>query len=157
MKLNFPRLLVSIFMCQLAGIIGSIATYPSIPGWYASLDKPWFTPPNWVFGPVWITLFTLMGVSLYMVWDKGLKKEETRTAIKVFGAQLSLNALWSILFFGLRNPLLAFIEILPLWISIAISMLLFYRISRPAGILLVPYLAWVSLASMLNYYMWILN
>ena len=154
-KLNFPRLLVSIFACQLAGILGSIATYPNIPTWYASLNKPWFTPPNWVFGPVWITLFTLMGISLYLVWDKGAGKN--RTALAVFGAQLALNALWSFLFFGLRNPLLGLIEIIPLWIAIAASVALFYRISRPAGFVLLPYLAWVTLASMLNYYVWLLN
>ena len=90
-----------------------------------------------------------------MVWEK--KRREVRTALSVFGVQLALNALWSILFFGLRNPMLAFAGIIPLWITIALSMLMFYRISRPAGLLLVPYLAWVSVATLLNYYVWILN
>jgi len=157
MIMKWIKLIASIIICQLAGIIGSIFTAPSIPTWYATLQKPFFTPPSWVFAPVWITLFLLMGISLYLIWEKGLGIKNVRIAVSIFGAQLILNTVWSFLFFGLQNPFLAFIEILILWIFILASIILFYRISKKAGIILVPYIVWVTIATALNYSVWILN
>lgn len=156
-KKTFFRLIASIMLCQFAGIIGSVFTMPAIGGWYSTIQKPFFTPPNWVFAPVWTTLFLLMGISLFLVWEKGLVEKKSQVAVGVFGFQLVLNVLWSVLFFGLQNPFLAFIEIVFLWLSILATIILFYRISKKAGILLIPYLLWVCLATFLNYSVWILN
>ena len=155
MDKRVTRLIAAILICQLAGIIGSVFTTPSIPTWYAGINKPDFTPPNRLFAPVWTTLFLLMGISLYWIWEKGLKKN--KLAVYVFSAQLILNIIWSLLFFGLQNPYLAFIEIIILWIAILTTIILFYRISKKAGIMLIPYLVWVSIAAFLNYSVWVLN
>ncbi len=157
MKVNFVRLIVSIIICQLAGIIGSFFTAPNIPTWYAAVNKPWFNPPNWVFAPVWTTLFVLMGISLYLIWEKGIEKKDVRMAVAVFGIQLLFNIIWSVLFFGFQNPMLAFVEIIILWLSILATIVLFYKLSKPAALMLVPYIAWVTFAAVLNYYIWILN
>ena len=151
------KLIASIVICQLAGIIGSIFTSPAISTWYAGLQRPELSPPNWVFGPVWITLYTLMGISLFLVWDKGLKKKQSKTAVSIFGVQLFLNAAWSFLFFGLKSPVLAFFEILILLAAIIITTVLFYRISKTSAYLLIPYVAWVFVATILNYSIWMLN
>ena len=153
--MDWKKLIISLFICQLAGIIGSIFTSPSIPVWYASLAKPTFTPPSWLFAPAWITLYFLMGLSLYLVWTKGLQKN--KIPVYVFGFQLALNSLWSILFFGLQNPAAAFIEIIILWFAILASIILFYKVDKRAAYLLVPYIAWVTFASLLNYSIWMLN
>jgi benzodiazapine receptor len=157
MKIDFKKLVASIVLCQLAGIVGSVFTFTAIGSWYANLAKPELNPPNWVFGPVWTTLFLLMGIALYLVWEKGLSKKENKLAVKVFGLQLGLNVLWSILFFGLKNPFFAFVEIIFLWLAIAASAVLFWRISKTAGVLLVPYLLWVSFAAYLNFMVFVLN
>jgi benzodiazapine receptor len=154
---RIARLVISILVCQMAGLIGSIFTMPSIPTWYASLAKPWFSPPNWLFGPVWITLYLLMGISLYLVWDRGLEKRGVKKALSVFGIQLVLNALWSFLFFGLLSPILGLVCIVMLWFAILASIILFYRIDRRAGIILLPYIIWVTIATLLNLYIWLLN
>ncbi len=154
---SLPRLVSAIAVCQLAGIIGSVFTVSSIPTWYAGLEKPFFAPPNWLFAPVWLSLYTLMGVSLYLVWSRGVDDRSVRAALSVFGIQLVLNALWSVLFFGLRSPLLGLIEIAALWIAIVATIVLFYRVSRAAGLLLVPYIAWVTIAAVLNGLIWSLN
>jgi len=156
-KLDYPRLILSIVICQLAGVLGSVFTMPAIAEWYATLQKPWFTPPNWLFGPVWISLYTLMGIALYLVWAKGFREKKSKIALGIFTVQLALNALWSFLFFGLRSPLLGLAGIIPLWILIALNIWAFWRIDKRAGYLLVPYIAWVSIATALNYYVWILN
>jgi tryptophan-rich sensory protein len=132
-----------------------VFTTSSIPTWYASLIKPSFNPPNWIFGPVWTTLYLLMGISLYLVWIRGAKKN--RTALIWFGSQLALNSIWSILFFGLKSPLSAFIEIIFLWITILITIIYFYKTSKPAAYLLIPYILWVSFAAVLNISIVILN
>ncbi|MEJ2306479.1 MAG: tryptophan-rich sensory protein [candidate division WOR-3 bacterium] len=147
----------SIIICQLAGIIGSIFTTPAIPTWYANINKPTFRPPNWVFAPVWTTLFLLMGIALFLIWRKGLNEKDIKIAIAVFAFQLVLNTLWSFLFFGLESPFAAFIEIIFLWVAILASIILFFRISRLAGALLIPYILWVSFASILNFSIWRLN
>lgn len=153
------RLIVSIAICQAAGIIGSVFTVSAIPTWYAGISKPAFAPPNWIFAPVWTTLFLLMGIALFLVWERYLEKKgkEEKIAISVFGVQLGLNILWSVLFFGLRSPFLAFIEIIVLWVFIALSIMKFYMISKNAAYLLVPYILWVSFAAFLNYSIWIIN
>ncbi len=153
-KLNYFKLITSIIICKLAGILGSIFTISSVSSWYITLNKPFFNPPSWVFGPVWALLYLLMGISLYIVWNN---KKRTNKAITIFGIQLILNLLWSILFFGIQSPLLAFIEIMFLWFAILLSIIYFYRISRTAAYLLVPYILWVSFAAILNFSIYILN
>lgn len=151
------KLAISIIVCLAAGFIGSIFTNRSIPIWYESLKKPSFNPPAWLFGPVWTALFILMGISLFLIWKIGLNYNGVKTALIVFGIQLILNILWSILCFGLRAPLAAFIEIIILWILILMTILIFYPISKAAALLLLPYILWVSFASVLNFSLWQLN
>jgi len=151
------KLVVSILVCQAAGLVGSLFTSPAISSWYATIQKPSFNPPNWVFAPVWTLLFLLMGVSLYLVWSKGLGDKKTKIAVFIFAFQLLLNILWSILFFGLQSPLYAFIEIIILWLAILFTIISFYKISKPAAYLLLPYILWVSFASILNFSILILN
>jgi benzodiazapine receptor len=151
------KLVVSIIICQLVGFIGSLFTTPSIPTWYATLNKPSFTPPNSTFGPVWTSLFLLMGISAYLIWRKGLQDKNVKIALLIFITQLVLNVLWSILFFGLHSPFPAFIEIIILWLVILVTFVSFMKISNPAGILLLPYLIWVAFAAILNYSLWKLN
>lgn len=157
---NVKIFVLAIILPQLAGVLGSVFTIPSIPTWYARLVKPPLSVPNWVFGPVWTTLFFLMGVSLYLVLSVprgGKIGRKRKQAIIVFGVQLFLNTLWSFLFFGFHNPALAFLEIFVLWVAIAATIVCFYRLSRWAAYLLVPYILWVSFAAYLNYAIWMLN
>ena len=151
------NLIAWVIICLAAGLIGSIFTIPSIPTWFAGLNKPPFSPPNWIFSPVWTTLFILMGISAWLVWEKGISNKEVRSAIMIFAAQLALNMLWSILFFGFKSPLLAFVEIIVLWVLILATILSFYKISKPAAWLLIPYILWVSFASVLNLSIWLIN
>ena len=151
------KLVISIVICQLAGLIGSFFTVPSIPTWYPTLKKPPFTPPNWLFAPVWTTLFLLMGISAFLVWHKGINDRQVRISLSIFGAQLILNILWSVMFFGLKSPLAGFIDISILWLAILFTILNFFKISKTAGILLIPYILWVSLAAALNISIVILN
>lgn len=143
-KFNLGKLLLCILITQGAGIVGSIATASSVKSWYLTdLVKPTFNPPSWVFGPVWTSLFLLMGIALYLVWNK-------KNNLFWFWTQLILNTLWSFLFFGLRSPALAFYEIVILWLAILITIVKFWKINKTASILLWPYLAWVSFALFLN-------
>ena len=151
------KLVVSVLICQFAGVIGSFFTTPSIPTWYATLNKPFFTPPSWLFAPVWITLYTLMGISAFLVWRKGMSHRNVRTASIVFAVQLILNVLWSAVFFGLRSLLGGLIAIVILWIAILFTILNFHKISRTAELLLIPYILWVSIAAALNFSVLILN
>ena len=143
--------------CQLAGILGAIFVSDAIPTWYAGLAKPFLNPPSWVFGPVWTILYAMMGIAAFLVWKQGWKKTTVRTALSLFGIQLVLNAAWSILFFGMRNPAIALVDIAMLWISIVLTIALFSKVSRPAAWMLVPYLCWVSFATYLNAAIWWLN
>lgn len=156
-KINYWKLAISIVVCQLAGFIGSFFTVSSVSTWYLTLNKPFFNPPSWLFGPVWISLYFLMGISLYLIWDEGIKSKQSKGALYIFGAQLILNSLWSILFFGLKSPLFAFIEIIILWIAIILTIKYFYRISKSASYLLIPYVLWVSFAAILNFFIFYLN
>jgi len=154
---NLSALVAFVVLCELAGVIGSIFTISSIPTWYAVLRKPWFTPPNWLFGPIWLTLYFLMGISFYLVFENRRNKAKEKPALWAFGIQLFLNVLWSVLFFGMHCLLYGFIEIVLLWISIAVTIILFFKISKAAAYLLLPYILWVTIAASLNYYVFILN
>ncbi len=152
------KLLVSLIVCQLAGVIGSIFTASSVETWYFAISKPSFTPPDWLFAPVWIFLFLLMGLSLFLVWSHpSAVPKHRRRALIIFGAQLALNAFWSIAFFGLKSPLFGFIVIVILWIMISMTIIRFLKISSLAGWLLIPYILWVSFAGVLNFAIFLLN
>lgn len=151
------KLIGCIAIAETAGIIGSLFTLPSIPTWYAGLTKPALAPPNWIFGPVWTTLFALMGVAAFLVWRKGIDRTDVKVALGIFLGQLVLNTLWSIIFFGFQNPGGAFIEIIFLWVAIIATIIACTKVSKPAAWLLVPYILWVSFAAYLNYSLWILN
>jgi tryptophan-rich sensory protein len=140
----------------LAGFLGSLVTTPAIPTWYATLKKPFFTPPNWIFSPVWISLYMLMGISLFMVWRKR-EHPRFKIALILFLIQLILNVLWSVVFFGLGSPLLGLIDIVLLWIAILLTIQHGLKVSRTAGLLLLPYIIWVSFAVALNFSLWLLN
>jgi len=148
--------IISILIAQSAGIIGSAFTASSVNTWFETLTKPAFNPPSWLFSPVWITLYALMGVAAYLVWRKK-DRAGAKTALAFYGAQLAFNTLWSILFFGFKNPGAAFIEIIILLILIILTQGLFWKIDRWAGALMIPYIAWVSFATFLNYAIWQLN
>ena len=158
MKINNTlKLIIAIVVSELAGIIGSVFTAPSIVGWYTTLVRPALNPPAWVFGPVWTTLFALMGIAAFLVWKKGLERKDVKIALGIFIGQLVLNTLWSIIFFGLHSPAGAFVEIIFLWLAILATIIAFAKISKPAAWLLVPYILWVSFAGYLNFMIWILN
>lgn len=139
-----------VLACLAVGAIGGWATASSVSTWFPTLAKPSFNPPSWVFGPVWTTLYIMMGTAAYLAWRAG-------ASLTLFWVQLGLNLGWSLLFFGLRRPDLAFFEILLLWGFILATLVGFWRVNRTAGYLLVPYLAWVSFASVLNFAIWRLN
>lgn len=153
---NSFKLVIALIISELAGFIGSLFTFPSISTWYAALTKPQLAPPNWIFGPVWTTLFALMGIAAFLVWRRGLNRKGV-IALTIFIIQLILNILWSIIFFSWHNPGLAFIEILIFWLAIIITIFVFARISKTAAWLLAPYILWVTFAAYLNYALWILN
>lgn len=154
---ELPKLFASFFVVFLSAFIGNYFTFPEITSWYVTLTKPLWTPPNWVFGPVWTTLFILMAISLFLVWRQGLERKEVKYAILIFAVQLILNMMWSIVFFGMHSLLGGFAVILILWIAILCNIFAFYIISKPAGLLLIPYIVWVSIASYLNYSVYLLN
>ena len=156
MRVHYFRLIASLVICQLAGIIGSLFTAPAIPDWYASLEKPAFNPPNWIFSPVWICLYLLMGITLYILWQN-LPKREVQVALIYFAIQLGLNILWSVIFFGLKWPMVAFFEIIILWLFILLTMIKSYRVSKATIYLLLPYILWVNFAAVLNFFLWRLN
>ena len=135
----------------MAGIIGSLFTFPAIGSWYEKLNQPSFSPPNWLFGPVWTVLYLMMGVSAYLIWQKGLDNKTVRIALVIFAIQLILNSFWSIIFFGMKNLSFALAEIVILWIFIVLTIIKFYPIDKKAAYLLIPYLLWVSFATFLNY------
>lgn len=151
------KLLTSIAAPQAAGGIGALFTTTGMDGWYRSIEKPSFNPPSWVFGPVWITLYVLMGISAFLVWRKGWSRRGVKPALGVFGAQLAVNTLWSYAFFGRHSIGGALAVIIVLWGLILLTMIEFFRISRSAGILLIPYFLWVSFAAVLNYSIFVLN
>lgn len=156
LKYPWLGLVVSLIVCFAAAGIGGAVTTPKIGTWYTTLAKPNWNPPNWIFGPVWSALYFCMAVAAWLVWWQG-GVEQAALPLGLFAVQLILNVLWSFIFFGLERPGLAFIEVLLLWVAIAVTMLTFWQRSLVAGILFLPYLAWVSFASFLNFTIWRLN
>lgn len=146
-----PVLLVaSVAITEAAGGLGSLFTYESIPTWYATLNKSPITPPNWLFAPMWLSLYFLMGVSLYLVWNAGSGHGHRPLALSLFGIQLALNVLWSLVFFYMHSILFGAVEIVFLWYFILASIIEFRPISRVSSYLLFPYIAWVTIATILN-------
>ena len=177
---NLVKFFISIIICELVGVVGAIFTTPEINGWYKGLNKPFFNPPSWIFGPVWTTIFVLMGISLYLVWIKKWMPQnkinfigkkpwnklsqkllfgswQKANIIIIFWTQIILNVLWSVIFFGLHSPGAAFFELSMLWFAILFLIINFYRVSKTAAWLLLPYILWVSFAGVLNFFIWILN
>jgi len=151
------KLVISIAVPLVVGGLSGFATARGVATWYPTLIKPSFNPPAWIFGPVWTLLYIMMGVAAFLVWRHGFATEGVKLALAVFAVQLFLNGLWSILFFGMHAPGWALIEIGLLWLAIVMTIVLFWRVSPTAGMLLVPYWAWVSFASVLNASLWWLN
>ncbi|MCZ8089505.1 TspO/MBR family protein [Flavobacterium sp.] len=152
------RIATVILTCLAVGYISSIVIRENIPTWYADLNKPFFNPPNWIFAPVWTLLYVMMGFAAGRVWNKiDTDEKNVKKAFLFFIIQLALNALWSYLFFGLRNPMLASFEIILLWLMIYETYLQFKKLDKISGYLLLPYLAWVSFATVLTFSIWYLN
>lgn len=153
------KLLIFVLCILLPILIGGIGGYftaESIPTWYASLNKPWFNPPNWIFGPVWTILYILMGFASYVVYIS-YQSIHRKTSLIYYGIQLFLNLLWSIIFFYFKNPSLALFEIILLWIFINFTIISFSKVNKKAAYLLLPYIIWVSFAAILNLYIVLLN
>ena len=157
MKKRIIYITLSVLVCLAIGFLASIATQSSVNDWYVTLNKPSFTPPNCLFAPVWTALYIMMGVAAGIVWSKGYHHIWVKTALYHFVFQLLLNALWSIVFFGLKNPLGGMVVILVLLTMIILTIKWFRVISKPAALLMVPYVLWVAFASALNYKIWELN
>jgi tryptophan-rich sensory protein len=151
------RFLICIVVPLLVGGLSGIATARGVREWYPSLVKPAFNPPAWIFGPMWTLLYVMMGVAAFLVWQQGWSVRTVRLALALFAWQLILNGLWSILFFGMQSPGLAFVEIILLWLSILATVVVFWRVTGVAGMLLLPYAAWVTFAAVLNGSLWVLN
>lgn len=157
MKKKFTYILIATSVCLAIGFLSSFATQSSVNDWYLTLNKPSFNPPSWIFAPVWTVLYIMMGVAAGLVWAKGFYHVWVKTALYHFGFQLLFNALWSIVFFGFKNPFWALLVILTLLILILFTIKWFKVVSRPAAYLLIPYLLWVCFATVLNYKIWELN
>jgi tryptophan-rich sensory protein len=151
------KLLVALVVCQAAALIGSLFTTPSLNNWYLYINKPFFTPPGWLIGSVWAVLYVLMGVALFIIWINNNKFKKVVAATLVFAVQLALNILWSIIFFGLHSIGGALVCIVALWIAILYTIIKFNKISELAGLLMIPYLLWVSFASVLNLAIFFMN
>lgn len=152
------KILVMVVTCLAIGYLSSIVTQSSVDTWYTTINKPSFTPPNWAFPVAWTTLYIFMGVAAGLVWSRiEVETETVRKGLTYFAIQLALNALWSYLFFGLKNPLLALVEIVLLWLMIYETYAQFKKVSRYAGFLFIPYLAWVTYALALNASIWWMN
>lgn len=155
---KFVKIAIALIVCLLVGYSASVVTRPSVESWYPTLIKPIFNPSNWIFMPMWTFLYILMAVAAGLIWDKIKEQNErVKKALAFFLIQLTLNAIWSYLFFGLKNPMLALIEIALLWLMIYETYLKFIKINKIAAYLLVPYLAWVAFAGILNASIWWLN
>ncbi|GAA3519513.1 tryptophan-rich sensory protein [Aquimarina addita] len=157
MKKKLFRIGITVSTCLLIGFMSSIATQSSISSWYTILKKPTFTPPNWLFAPVWTVLYIMMGVAAGIIWNKGFYHKWVKIALYHFGFQLLLNAAWSIFFFGMRNPLIALLDIIALFILLLFTIKWFKVVNSTAAYLLIPYLIWVAYATALNFSIWQLN
>ena len=161
MSKNIFKFVISIIICESVGIIGSFFTFSSVSNWFPTLVKPWFSPPSWLFGPVWTILYFLMGLSLYIVWNyktETISKQKYKKQFFIlFGIQLILNALWSFLFFGLKSPISGLIDILFLDMAVITTIIYANRVSKYAAVLLAPYMAWIIFATLLNFEIALLN
>ena len=157
MKKQLTYIAISVAICLTIGFLSSFATQSSVNDWYAGLNKPSFNPPNWIFAPVWTILYVMMGVAAGIVWAKGVYHIWVKTALYHFGIQLLFNALWSIIFFGFKNPFAALLVILTLLVMLIFTIKWFKVVSKTAAYLLLPYLLWVCFATALNYKIWELN
>jgi tryptophan-rich sensory protein len=151
------KLVAIILLCLATGFLGSLFTRQSIPNWYADLQKPSFNPPDWIFAPVWTILYLMMAVSAFIILSKDLHNPKVKIALIAFLIQLLLNGLWTPIFFGAHLIFVALIEIIILWLSIILTIVLFWKISIPASLLLLPYILWVTFAAVLNAAIWLLN
>ena len=154
---NTFKFIISICIPLLVGFTSGFFTITGVNSWYQTIEKPSWNPPNWIFGPVWTTLYILMGISLYLVWKSSAEWRIKKTAILLFSLQLLLNFFWSYIFFNQQQIGLAFVDIVLMWFSILATIILFSRINIAAGWLLVPYISWVSFAAILNFTIWRLN
>lgn len=150
--MKISKVLHNIAIAEGTGFVAGLITSKSIDSWYSKLKKPVLNPPSWIFGPVWTTLYALMGISSYIIERKS--KEAQKLPIFVYSIQLALNFIWTVIFFGFRSPSFAFFELILLWCTILLTIILFWRLSFKAGILLIPYILWVSFASVLNFVIW---
>ena len=148
---TYLRIAIAVVACMLVGALSGFATQSSVDTWYATLTKPSFNPPNWVFGPVWTALYILMGIAAGIVWGHGFYHKWVKTALYIFGFQLLFNASWSIVFFGLQSPLPALVILVLLLVLIVLTILRFNIVNRTAAVLMVPYLLWVLFAGILNF------
>ena len=154
---NTVKLIIAIAIPVAVGAISGLFTTAEIPGWYQTINKPSWNPPSWIFGPVWTTLYILMGISLFLIWKSDANEHVKKTAISLFAIQLIFNFFWSFIFFKQHQIGWAFAEIIVMWIFILLTIFAFAPINKVAAWLLVPYISWVSFASILNYTIWRLN
>ena len=154
---GIAKLVCAVSVCLLTGFIGSFATTGSVTTWYAELSRPSFTPPDWAFGVVWPILYVMMGISAFLIWNSGIARKQVKVALGLFAFQLLLNGLWTPIFFGLHMLSLALAEIILLWVAILMTILAFWRVSKTAAYLIIPYILWVSFAIALNAALWHLN
>jgi len=157
MRKVLPKILITVAVCLCIGFFSGFATQSSIDTWYLTLQKPFFNPPNWIFAPVWTTLYILMGIAAGIVWSKGFYHKWVQTAMYHFIFQLLFNGLWSIVFFGFKSPGFALLVIITLLVLIVLTIKWFKIVSKTAAYLLYPYLIWVLFASVLNFSIWHLN
>lgn len=148
------KLATFILTCEMAGVLGEVFAAAAIPTWYAVITKPWFTPPSWLLIPVWIILYAVMGIAGYLIWENKAHKKLMPFVKSAFCWQLSLNMCWPLFFFGLGALGKAFADIVALWIALVVSIVLFYRISKRAALILIPSLVWVTIMLAMNFYVW---
>jgi len=156
-KKLFMRVSFAMGLCLFIGFLGALATQTSIGDWYLQLNKPSYNPPNWIFGPIWTVMYILMGISAGIIWSKGFYHRWVKTALYLFGFQLLLNAFWSLLFFGLKEPFWALIDIIALFVELLFTFKWFKIVNKLAAYLLIPYIIWVAFAALLNFEIWRLN
>ena len=151
------KFIIAVFICEAVGIVSGLLTQNEMTTWFSSLNKPSWNPPAYLFGPVWTTLYLLMGISLGLIWKSNAPETQKLRAELTFALQLFLNFMWSILFFKCHSPALAFMDIILMIVTILMTIGRFARMSRLAAWLLIPYLMWVCFATVLNYRIWAMN
>lgn len=154
---NAVKLIISIVIPVAVGATAGFFTATGVDSWYQTINKPSWNPPSWIFAPVWTTLYVMMGIALYLVWKSDSSDNLKKTAISLFAVQLILNFFWSFIFFNQQQPGWALVEIIAMWVFILLTIFAFAQVSKPAAWLLVPYISWVSFATILNYTIWELN